>query len=118
MDDQCDLLCVDAPRAETIRQTLLSTEEAQKAADRAQGFSDPTRLMLATALLEGEQLCVCDLSWIAGRKQAIVSHHLRTLRDRGLVASRRDGKLVMYSLTSDGHTLLRAVLAGKQEIAS
>jgi len=110
MDERCDLLCVDAPRAEAIRQTLLSREEAQKAAERAQAFADPTRLMLATALLEGEELCVCDLSWISERKQALVSHHLRTLRDRRLVRSRRDGKLVLYSLTDEGHQLLRAVL--------
>ena len=45
---------------------------------------------------------MCDLSWIAGRSQNLVSHHLRTLRSRGLVRSRRDGKLVMYSLTERG----------------
>ena len=65
MDDRCDLLCVDAPRAEEIRQTLLGDGEAQKAADRARALSDPTRLTLATALREGGELCVCDLSWIA-----------------------------------------------------
>jgi DNA-binding transcriptional ArsR family regulator len=115
MDDYCDLLCIDAPRAEAIRQTLPRSEKAQRAADRARAFSDPTRLTLATALLEGEELCVCDLSWISERKQALVSHHLRTLRDRGLVRSRRDGKLVMYSLTDEGHMLLRAVLNDKTE---
>ena len=118
MDDRCDLLCVDAPRAEAIRQALLSSEKAQRAAERAQAFADPTRLTLATALLEGEELCVCDLSWIAGRKQALVSHHLRTLRDRGLVRSRRDGKLVMYSLTDEGNLLLGAVLNDKTEEVS
>ena len=117
MDDRCDLLCIDAPRAEAIRQSLLNREKAQKAAERAQAFADPTRLMLATALLEGEELCVCDLSWISERKQALVSHHLRTLRDRGLVQSRRDGKLVMYSLTTDGQLLLRAVLGEKTEVS-
>jgi ArsR family transcriptional regulator, lead/cadmium/zinc/bismuth-responsive transcriptional repressor len=116
MDDRCDLLCVDAPRAEAIRQGLLRSEKAQSAAERAQAFADPTRLTLAAALLEGEELCVCDLSWISGRKQALVSHHLRTLRDRGLVKSRRDGKLVMYSLTTDGQLLLRAVLRDKTEV--
>jgi ArsR family transcriptional regulator, lead/cadmium/zinc/bismuth-responsive transcriptional repressor len=110
MDDRCDLLCVDAPRAEEIRQTLLGDGEAQKAADRARALSDPTRLTLATALREGGELCVCDLSWIAERKQALVSHHLRTLRSEGLVSSRRDGKLVMYSLTDEGRSLLSAVL--------
>ncbi len=110
MDQRCDLLCVDAPRAEEIRQSLLGDSEAQKAADRARALSDPTRLTLATALREGGELCVCDLSWIAERKQALVSHHLRTLRSEGLVSSRRDGKLVIYSLTDEGRSLLSAVL--------
>src|ERR687894_1006976 len=109
-DERCDLLCIDAPRAEAIRRTLLDQETAAAAGERAQAFLEPTRLTLATALLQGEELCVCDLSWVAGRKQALVSHHLRSLRDRGLVRSRRDGKLVMYSLTNEGQTLLRAVL--------
>lgn len=118
MDERCDLLCVDAPRAEEIRQTLLGNEEAQKAADRARALSDPTRLTLATALREGGELCVCDLSWIAERKQALVSHHLRTLRSAGLVSSRRDGKLVMYSLTDEGRSLLSAVLGEEAEVRS
>ncbi len=110
MDERCDLLCVDAPRAEAIRQALLDSDEAQEAANRARALSDPTRLTLAAALREGGELCVCDLSWISGRKQALVSHHLRTLRSEGLVSSRRNGKLVMYSLTEEGRSLLSAVL--------
>jgi ArsR family transcriptional regulator, lead/cadmium/zinc/bismuth-responsive transcriptional repressor len=108
--DRCDLICIDAPRAEAIRERLLSEEAAGDAAERAKALSDPTRLTLAEALREGEELCVCDLSWIAGRSQNLVSHHLRTLRSLGMVRSRRDGKLVMYSLTSEGRALLSAVL--------
>lgn len=109
-DDRCDLLCLDAPRAEAIRQKLLDEERAQEAADRARALSDPTRLTLAAALREGEELCVCDLAWISERAQNLVSHHLRVLRSHKLVTSRRDGKLVMYSLTAEGHSLLSAVL--------
>ncbi len=109
-DERCDLICIDAPRAESIRGSLILEESAREAADRARALSDPTRLMLAAALREGEELCVCDLSWIAGRSQNLVSHHLRALRDSGLVRSRRDGKLVMYSLTPVGHSLLVVVL--------
>jgi DNA-binding transcriptional ArsR family regulator len=58
---------------------------------------------------EAGELCVCDLSWIAGRSQNLVSHHMRALRDRGLVSCRRDGKLVIYSLTPAGRSLLGAV---------
>src|SRR5918998_2211054 len=109
-DERCDLICIDAPRAEAIRERLLEGEAAQEAADRARALSDPTRLTLAAALREGEELCVCDISWIVGRSQNLVSHHLRTLRSHGMVRSRRDGKLVMYSLTGEGLSLLSAVL--------
>ena len=109
-DERCDLVCIDAPRAEAIREALIAEESAAEAADRARALSDPTRLTLAAALREGEELCVCDLSWIAGRSQNLVSHHLRALKSRGLVTSRRDGKLVMYSLTPVGRSLLGVVL--------
>ena len=110
MDERCDLLCVDAPRAEAIREGLLGVKAAQEAAERARSLSDPTRLILAAALREGEELCVCDLAWISSRAQNLVSHHLRVLRSHGLVSSRRDGKLVMYSLTEEGRSFLSAVL--------
>ena len=112
------MLCIDAPKAEAIRRALLPNDVAQEAADRARALSDPTRLTLAAALREGGELCVCDLSWISGRKQALVSHHLRTLRSEGLVRSRRDGKLVIYSLTEEGCSLLNAVLGAKTEVRS
>jgi ArsR family transcriptional regulator, lead/cadmium/zinc/bismuth-responsive transcriptional repressor len=61
-------------------------------------------------------LCVCDLSWISGRNQALVSHHLRVLRAHGLAHSRWTGKLVVYSLTDEGRSLLSAVLGGKMKV--
>ena len=112
-DDRCDLICIDAPRAEAIRERLLDDERAHEAAEQAKALSDPTRLTLAAALHEGEELCVCDLSWIAGRSQNLVSHHLRVLRSHGMVRSRRDGKLVMYALTDSGIALLSAVLGDR-----
>jgi len=112
-DERCDLICIDAPRAEAIRGQMPGLEAAQEAADRAKALADPTRLTLASALLEGEELCVCDLSWISGRSQNLVSHHMRTLRSLGTVRSRRDGKMVMYSLTGEGRSLLGSVLGAR-----
>jgi ArsR family transcriptional regulator, lead/cadmium/zinc/bismuth-responsive transcriptional repressor len=109
-DERCDLLCVDAPKAEAIREGLPVGDAARDAAERARALSDPTRITLAAALRKGGELCVCDLAWISGRAQNLVSHHLRLLRSHGLVSSRRDGKLVMYSLTGEGGALLGAVL--------
>jgi DNA-binding transcriptional ArsR family regulator len=106
-DDRCDLLCVDLPRAEAIR-TRLDPAGIDAAAARAKALGDPTRLTLAMALLEGEELCVCDLAWIVGRAENLVGHHLRVLRSAGLARSRRDGKVVFYSLTGAGRSLLGA----------
>ena len=111
-DDRCDLLCLDLPRAEKLRKTRLDRTVAKDLADGAKALSDPTRLTLAVALRDGEELCVCDLSWVVGRSENLVSHHVRSLRTAGLVRSRRDGKMVMYALTDRGHALLEVVLAG------
>jgi ArsR family transcriptional regulator, lead/cadmium/zinc/bismuth-responsive transcriptional repressor len=110
--DRCELICIDALRAEAIRARLLGEGGALDAAERAKALSDPTRLTLAEALSEGEELCVCDLSWIVGRSQNLVSHHLGALRSRGLVRFRKDGKMVMYSLTEVGVSLLSAIVLG------
>ena len=109
-DDLCELLCLDLQVAERLRKKRLAPERADVAAGKARALSDPTRLMLAAALLEANELCVCDLAWIAERSQTLVSHHVRTLRSHGIVRSRREGKMVMYSLTEEGQALLASVL--------
>ena len=108
--DACDLLCLDLPHAEAVREALPVLELAQQAADRAKALGDPTRLRIATALATGGELCVCDIAWVCGLAQNLVSHHVRTLRQSGVASSRRDGRLVMYRLTPAGTTLLTALL--------
>ena len=109
-DDRCDLLCLDLPRAEAIRQGL-DAAAASTAAAQAKALGDPTRLTIAMALRDGEELCVCDLSWITVRAENLVGHHLRALRIAGLADSRRDGKIAFYTLTPTGRALLDAHLA-------
>src|SRR5213080_1392475 len=107
--DRCDVLCLDLPKAETLRRRRLSADAAEAAASRARALADPTRLGLAASLREGGELCVCDLAWISGRSQNLVSHHLRALKQEGLAASRREGKIVFYSLSEVGVELLDGV---------
>ncbi len=108
--DTCDLLCLDLPRAEALRQARPDAQELSAAAEAAKALGDPTRLTVAVALRDGGELCVCDLAWVCERSDKLVSHHARALRLAGLVESRRDGKLVLYSLTDTGRALLGAVL--------
>ncbi|WP_022927298.1 ArsR/SmtB family transcription factor [Patulibacter americanus] len=110
-DAACDLLCLDLPRAEALRRARPTDEVAERGAERAAGLADPTRLVIALALRDGAELCVCDLSWVVERPEKAVSHHVRKLRAAGLVSSRRDGRMVMYRLTPDGTSLLAALTA-------
>jgi DNA-binding transcriptional ArsR family regulator len=108
-DDRCDLLCLDLPKAEQLRAERMAESEARLLAERAKALGDPTRLTLAAALAGTDELCVCDLAWVAERAENLVSHHLRALRSAGLVTSRRDGRMVLYSLAPAGHALLAAL---------
>ena len=108
-DDRCDLLCLDLPKAEALRARRLDDDHARRAAERAKALADPTRLTIAAALAATDELCVCDLAWVAERPENLVSHHLRALRGAGLVTSRRDGRMVLYAVTDAGRALLHAV---------
>lgn len=112
-DERCELLCLDAPRAEEVRAQLPSQEALELASRRARALADPTRLGVAAALAAGDELCGCDLAFLLGRAENLVSHHLRTLREAGLVSSRREGKTVMCSLTDEGRALLASVLGAE-----
>ena len=115
--DRCELLCLDLSTAERLRQGRLDLASAELVAGGARALGDTTRLTLAAALTEVEELCVCDLAWIVERSQNLVSHHVRTLRTHGIVRSRRDGKMVMYSLTEEGRGLVDAVLTARETAA-
>jgi DNA-binding transcriptional ArsR family regulator len=112
-DDRCDLLCLDLPKAEALRASRPSEQEARALAEGFRALGDPTRLMLALALRDGGELCVCDLAWIAERAENLVSHHLRALRAAGLAEYRRDGKMALYSLTGRGRALLDTLAADR-----
>ncbi len=115
-DDRCDLLCLDLPRAEEIRRGL-DIAAAGRAAATAKALGDPTRLTIAIALCHGDELCVCDLGWITMRAENLVGHHLRALRAAGLADSRREGKVVFYSLTATGRSLVDAHLVASESRA-
>src|SRR3954447_2747652 len=110
-DDRCDLLCLDLDKAEALRTTAIALAQAERAAASAKALGDPTRLGLAATLAATDELCVCDLAWVSGRAENLVSHHLRQLRAAGLVTSRRDGKMVLYAMTDHGRALLEVLPA-------
>jgi DNA-binding transcriptional ArsR family regulator len=111
MADTCDLLCLDIPKAEAARERMPAAAELEAWAAAARALGDPTRLAVALALGEATRACVCDVAWIVGRDEKLVSHHVRALRAAGLARSEREGRMVMYTLTDTGRALLGAVTA-------
>ncbi len=67
-------------------------------AELFKGMAHPTRLQILDLLREGE-MCVCHIEAALNKRQAYVSQQLMTLREAGLVDSRRDGLQVYYRLT-------------------
>jgi len=114
--DSCDLLCLDLETAEAVRASL-DREQTAAIAAAAKLFADPTRLLIVQALAKRE-LCGCDLGWVTGQSEKVVSHHIVRLRGEGLVESRRAGKVVFASLTPRGRDLLATVegLAAAEEV--
>jgi DNA-binding transcriptional ArsR family regulator len=111
VNDQCDLLCLDLPKAEAARARQPAAVQLEAWAAGAKALGDPTRLAVAVALSDSGVACVCDLAWVVGRDEKLVSHHARALRAAGLAGASRQGRMVMYELTDRGRALLGAVAA-------
>jgi len=78
-------------------------------APRLQALADPNRLRILEVLRRGER-CVCRLEELLGMDQPLLSHHLRVLREAGLVSGRREGRWVHYSIVPEALSALEAFL--------
>ena len=79
------------------------------AALRFRALGDETRLRLLEILTAGER-CVSDLMDALGLGQSLVSHHLRALREAGLVTVRRDGRRINYAISEPALAAVRLVV--------
>ena len=84
--------------------------EALAAAFRA--LADPTRVAIINRLAAAPEACVCDLTDAFELSQPTISHHLRILRDAGLVEAERRGTWAYYRLVPEAIDGLRGALAG------
>lgn len=96
---------------------LPSADELEAAAVPFKALTDATRLAVLLALAEGETACVCDLAWVVGRDEKLVSHHVRLLKSLGAVRSLRDGRMVMYELTLLGAALVGAYRSTRKAVS-
>jgi DNA-binding transcriptional ArsR family regulator len=93
---------VDPERVGDIRETVVSSDDAEVLAARFQLLADPVRLRMVYALSEVDELCVGDLAAVVGSSESGTSHQLRQLRLAGLVRTRKQGRVVYYRV-ADAH---------------
>jgi ArsR family transcriptional regulator, lead/cadmium/zinc/bismuth-responsive transcriptional repressor len=99
-DDVCEVTCVDEGKVTRVKEAV-SLQNTMAVSQIFKALSDDTRIKIAYALSEEDELCVCDVANIVGSSTATASHHLRLLRNLGLAKYRKEGKLVFYSLDDD-----------------
>jgi len=99
-DDLCEVTCVDGEKVKRVKESI-SQQNTMAVSQIFKALSDDTRIKIAYALSEENELCVCDVANIVGSTTATASHHLRLLRNLGLAKYRKEGKLVFYSLDDD-----------------
>lgn len=90
----------------------MDQDAALEVALRLKALADPVRVRLLSMLLtapDGEA-CNCDLAPAVGLSDATVSHHLKSLREAGLVVGERRGMWVYYRPVREALTALRGVL--------
>ncbi len=88
-------------------------DDADRAADAGlfKALADPHRLtILATLARAEDEVCVCDFTSALPLNQPTVSHHLKILRDAGLVVGVRRGTWVYYRLAPDANERLERAL--------
>jgi ArsR family transcriptional regulator len=89
----------------------LPWRQVQLLATRFHALSDPTRVAIVNRLAQAAETCVCDLTAAFDLSQPTISHHLKVLREAGIVESTRRGTWAYYSVKPETLAGLAAALA-------
>ncbi len=96
--------------------------EAADIAVKLKALADPVRLQLFSAIASrtGSEACVCDISTDVDVSQPTVSHHLKVLREAGLLTSQRRASWVYYAVVPEALASLSVVLdaAGAEPVGA
>ena len=113
---------IESPRSTCCTEVLpapLSAEAAQQFCDELQILAHPIRMQILDILgRSAGQVCVCELEAALPVKQPTVSHHLRLLRQAGLIECERQGLWAYYFLQGEALAELRTRIVGQLDALS
>jgi DNA-binding transcriptional ArsR family regulator len=81
-----------------IKKTNLDIQKLELAASKLRAMAHPMRIAIIELLTENKKLTVTEIYERLSIEQASASHHLNILKGKGLLESKRDGKMILYSL--------------------
>ncbi|EFH93406.1 metalloregulator ArsR/SmtB family transcription factor [Finegoldia magna] len=99
-DEKCEVTLIHEDNVKKAINELPDDELIVDLSDMFKIFGDQTRVKILMALESGE-LCVCDIAAVMNMSQSAISHQLRVLKQSNIVKTRRQGKVVYYSISDD-----------------
>lgn len=96
--DLCNVPCFKGNLVARLRRRMPEEPRLEGARSVFAALADRQRLKILHSLAGGEELCVCDVAHVLRVSVSSASHHLRKLRDMGILKDRNDGKMMYYSL--------------------
>jgi ArsR family transcriptional regulator len=88
----------------------VTAEDAERLAPMFKALGDPVRLQMASMIAARPELCVCEITPAFDLSSGTISHHLKTLREAGLVDCERRGTYVYYWIRPEALEALSAHL--------
>lgn len=97
----CELMHVHEEIVKKVQEEMPEEDVLFDLSELFKTFGDSTRIRILYCLFASE-MCVCDIATLLNMTQSAISHQLSILKKSKLIKSRRDGKIIFYSL-ADGH---------------
>lgn len=98
--ERCDCDVIHDDIVAKVKENMPEEDSLYDLAELFKVFGDSTRVRILWAL-DSSEMCVCDIAYLLNMTQSAISHQLRVLKQAELVKSRRDGKIVYYSLADE-----------------
>lgn len=90
--------------------SAIGDDDASLLAGMFKALADPARVKILSMLLNADEVCACDFSASIGKTAATTSHHLKLLRDAGLITGDRRGTWVYYRVIPERLAAIRDAL--------
>ena len=98
--ERCDCVLIHETMVNQVMTKMPMDSTLYDLAELYKVFGDSTRIRILWALVESE-MCVCDIAYVLNMTQSATSHQLKVLKQAIIVKSRREGKIVYYSIDDE-----------------